>query len=108
MIKRVDTSHLYNEVAFLCEAMLNAKLETLLNLGPKSTGWLVDIGVQTHRDLVEMGIVPAYCLLKAQGYPVSLNLLYALYGAIHDVPWNLVPADVKERLQAEVEQFRFG
>lgn len=88
--------------------MSDSELKTLLNLGPKSTGWLTDIGVQTRQDLVDMGIVPAYCLLKAQGYPVSLNLLYALYGALHDIPWNKVPPEVKEHLQAEVEGFRFG
>lgn len=55
-----------------------------------------------------MGIVPAYCLLKAQDYPVSLNLLYALYGALHDMPWNRVPPVIKASLQAEVEAFHFG
>jgi DNA transformation protein and related proteins len=88
--------------------MSDSELLTLLNLGPKSTGWLVDIGVQTRQDLLEMGIVPAYCLLKGQGYPVSLNLLYALYGALHDIPWNKLSLEVKVQLQAEVEDFRFG
>ena len=88
--------------------MTNSELKSLLNLGPKSTSWLADIGIHTRRDLVEMGIVPAYCLLKAQEYPVSLNLLYALYGALHDLPWNKVPPEVKQQLQAEVEGFRFG
>ena len=88
--------------------MTNSELKSLLNLGPKSTSWLADIGIHTRQDLVEMGIVPAYCLLKAQEYPVSLNLLYALYGALHDVPWNKVPPEVKKQLQAEVEGFRFG
>ena len=88
--------------------MTNSELESLLNLGPKSTSWLADIGIHTRRDLVAMGIVPAYCLLKAQEYPVSLNLLYALYGALHDLPWNKVPPEVKQQLQAEVEGFRFG
>ena len=88
--------------------MTNSELKSLLNLGPKSTSWLADIGIHTRRDLVEMGIVPAYCLLKAQEYPVSLNLLYALYGALHDMPWNKVPPEVKKQLLAEVEGFRFG
>ena len=102
-------SHLLNEVAFLlCVPMSDSELETLLNLGPKSTGWLADIGMHTRQELAEMGIVPAYCLLKAQGYPVSRNLLYALYGALHDIPWNKVPPEIKEQLQAEVQEFRFG
>ena len=80
----------------------------LPNIGPKSAGWLTTIGIHTRQDLEDMGIVPAYCLLKGQGYPVSLNLLYALYGALHNVPWNHVSLETKERLQAEVEEFRFG
>lgn len=88
--------------------MSDSELVTLLNLGPKSAVWLADIGVQTRQDLLEMGVVPAYCLLKGQGYPVSLNLLYALYGALHDMPWNKVPHEVKVQLQAEVGDFRFG
>ena len=88
--------------------MTNSELKSLLNLGPKSTSWLADIVIHTRQDLVEMGIVPAYCLLKAQEYPVSLNLLYALYGALHDMPWNKVPPEVKKQLLAEVEGFRFG
>ena len=88
--------------------MADSEPNSLLELGPKSTVWLADIGIQTHRELEEMGIVPAYCLLKAQGYPVSLNLLYALYGALHGIPWNKVPPEVKEQLQAEVEGFHFG
>jgi DNA transformation protein len=88
--------------------MSDSELEILLNLGPKSTSWLAEIRVQTRQDLVEMGVVPAYCLVKAQGYPVSLNLLYALYGALHDIPWNKLPLEVKEQLQTEVQDFRFG
>lgn len=90
------------------DTMANSELETLLNLGPKSTIWLAEIGVLTRQDLVERGIVPAYCLLKAQGYPVSLNLLYGLYGALHSIHWNMVSPEVKKQLQAEVEDFRFG
>ncbi len=90
------------------DAMANSELETLLNLGPKSASWLAEIGVRTRQDLVARGIVPAYCLLKAQGYPVSLNLLYALYGALHDIPWNKLPPEVKKQLLAEAEDFRFG
>jgi len=86
----------------------NSPIHDSLNLGPKSTSWLAAINIHTRRDLAMMGIVPAYGLLKAQDYPVSLNLLYALYGALHDMPWNHVPPEVKASLQAEVEAFRFG
>lgn len=95
-------------MAFLCSNMADSEPNSLLELGPKSTVWLADIGIQTHWELEEMGIVPAYCLLKAQGYPVSLNLLYALYGALYKISGNMVSPEVKKQLQAEVEDFRFG
>lgn len=85
-----------------------SSINDLLNLGPKATSWLAAINIHTRQDLEAVGIVPAYCLLKAQEYPVSLNLLYALYGALHGMPWNKVPPEVKQQLQAEVEGFRFG
>ncbi len=89
-------------------AVSNPNINDLLNLGPKSTHWLATINIHTRQDLAAVGIVPAYCLLKAQDYPVSLNLLYALYGALHDMPWNRVPPEIKASLQAEVEAFHFG
>lgn len=88
--------------------MSQFELEKLPNIGEKSAAWLSAIGIKNRRDLEQMGIVPAYCLLKAQGYPVSLNLLYALYGALHDLPWHKVPLETKALLQKEVEGFRFG
>ena len=42
--------------------------------------------------------------MRALGLRPSLNLLYALEGALMDLRWNLLPADVKERLKAGVEQ----
>jgi hypothetical protein len=37
-----------------------------------------------------------------------LNLLYGLYGAVHGIPWNQIPPEVKASLQEEVAAFRFG
>jgi hypothetical protein len=33
-------------MAFLCSNMTDSELNSLLNLGPKSTDWLADIGIQ--------------------------------------------------------------
>ena len=83
-------------------------MSDLLNLGPTSAGWLAEIGVRSRAELVEVGVVEAYCLVKARQPKASLNLLYALYGAVHGLPWNQIPLEVKASLQAEVVAFRFG
>ncbi len=77
-------------------------LENSLNLGPISAKWLAEIGIHTRAELVEMGAVEAYCLVKARQPRASLNLLYALYGAVHNISWNMIPPETKAALQEEV------
>lgn len=57
-------------------------MSALRNLGPKSREWLAAIGVHTADDLKRVGAVPAYLALKRARPAVSLNLLYALVGAV--------------------------
>ncbi|MBX3058479.1 MAG: TfoX/Sxy family protein [Anaerolineae bacterium] len=85
-----------------------SSLENSLNLGPTSSQWLAEIGVHTRAELTEVGVVEAYCLVKARQPRASLNLLYALYGAVHNIPWNMIPPETKTALQEEVTAFRFG
>lgn len=76
-------------------------LEELRNLGPVSRKWLVAVGVKTRADLAELGPVAAYKLLKARGYNATVNLVYAVEGALRDVDWNRLPATVVARLKAQ-------
>jgi len=74
------------------------------NIGPKNKQWLASIDVRTLDDEVSLGVVQTYKRVKA-AYPekVSLNLLYALQGALLDLPWNELPPDIKEELKGQVE-----
>jgi DNA transformation protein and related proteins len=74
------------------------------NLGPKSREWLASVGVHTLDDVVNLGVVETYRRVKA-AYPkkVSLNLLYGLQAALLDLPWNELPADIKQELKQQVE-----
>jgi DNA transformation protein len=63
---------------------VSSEIPRLRNLGKVSAGWL-------------------YLRLKSLGYNVSLNLLWALQGAVLDVPWNEIPQEMKNKLRAEVE-----
>lgn len=61
-----------------------------INLGPKSRAWLAEIGIHTLAQLRATGAVPAYVALKASRRGVSLNLLYALVGAVDGLDWREV------------------
>lgn len=73
----------------------------LRNLGPASRRWLAAIGVHTRRDLEKLGAVDAYAILKSHGYKASLNLVYAIEGALRDCDWKRLPARRRAQLKAD-------
>jgi hypothetical protein len=80
----------------------------LRNLGPKSVRWLQSIGVETYGDLAELGAPVAFRFVKAEHETASLNLLYSLYGALHDVAWNQLSVETKDQLRTEVVAVTFS
>ena len=56
--------------------------DRLKNVGPKSAAWLRQVGVRTMDDLAALGAVAAFIKVKRAGFKPSLNLLYALEGAL--------------------------
>lgn len=83
-----------------------SEIERLKNLGPESTKWLGSIGITTKKDLEQHTIPEVYWKLKKKGYRVSKVMLYALYGALHDMHWLAVPKKEKDRLVQEVENMK--
>ena len=77
-------------------------LERLPNLGPTSAGWLRDVGVASYDDLERLGSVQAFLLVDASREGVSLNLLYALEGALRDVRWDRLPPALRAELRRQV------
>ena len=73
------------------------------NIGPKSSEWLVSIGIHTLEDVAQLGVVETYLRVKAV-YPekVSLNMLYGLQAALLDIPWNELPLEIKDELKRQV------
>lgn len=71
--------------------------------GPRSSRWLAEVGCHTLDDVRAVGAVSAYARAKA-AFPreVSLNLLWALYGALNGMPWHAVDAETKRRLKREL------
>jgi DNA transformation protein len=74
-------------------------LSTLQKIGATSAAWLRAAGVETVDELERLGALEAWRRAK-RAYPdwVTLNLLYALEGALLGLPWTEMPADVKRRL----------
>jgi hypothetical protein len=65
--------------------------EKLRNIGPKSAAWLRQVGIRSQADLEAAGALAAYVKVKRAGFKPSLNLLYALEGAILGCHWQDIP-----------------
>ena len=81
---------------------LISELSALRNLGGKSEQWLNEIGVFSRDDLERLGSVEVYRLLKQRGYPVSLNLVWAIEGALADMDWRELPETLKASLRMDL------
>ena len=77
--------------------------EKLRNIGPKSMAWLRQTGVRTLDDLKAVGALSAFVRVKRAGFKPSLNLLYALEGAIMDCHWQEIPELRRSELIADAE-----
>ena len=83
--------------------MANKDDNKVRNVGPKSAAWLRQVGVRTQEDLVRLGPVDAFMKVKRAGFRPSLNLLYALAGAIENCHWADLPDDTKAALVLAAE-----
>jgi DNA transformation protein len=77
---------------------LQSDLLELKNLGAASVNILHAIGINNYDDLKSTGSVEAYTKIKGRGINVSKVMLYALEGALLDVPWNELDTSLKEDL----------
>lgn len=77
----------------------------LKNLGPRSAAWLAAVGIHTRADLEQAGAVLAYLSVRHRHPEAGINalLLYALEGALRDVPWQSIPVDERAALRHEAE-----
>jgi len=83
--------------------MSEKELAELLNLGPKSAKMLVAAGITSVAELEDHGAVDAYLAIKREGIPVSINMLYAIHGALTNVPWNKLDREQREDLIMELD-----
>ena len=88
------------------QSSLGMPIENLKNLGPTTASWLHELGIHTRADLERLGPAPAYRLLRQRESTVSLNLLWALHGALDDTDWRELTPQMKRDLQRQVEELR--
>lgn len=72
-----------------------------LNLGPKSSGWLIKSGINSLQQVRELGPIEVCRRLRAAGHPVSVVMAYALEGAVMGCHWNALPWETRQFLKAE-------
>lgn len=74
----------------------------LKNIGERSADWLLAIDIETAAQIEELGAAEVYRRLRAR-FPVSRNMLWALQGALLDLPYNQLPPDIKRALLDEAQ-----
>jgi DNA transformation protein len=78
----------------------------LFNLGPKSAGMLLAAGITSVEQLRSLGSVQAFLRVKAVDPRASLNLLWALEGALTGEPWRKVSRDGRTSLLLALDAAR--
>lgn len=72
----------------------------LMNLGPVTAGLLREVGIETERQLREVGALAAYGRLKHLApRRITTVCLYALQGALTNTRWNAIPISTREALR---------
>ena len=75
----------------------------LPGLGPKSEAMLAAAGIRSVAQLKRLGAVRAYAKVKASGANASLNLLWALEGALTGLHWQVVAREHRLSLLLALE-----
>lgn len=79
-------------------------LHALPGLGPKTIGWLSDIGITDADALRAIGAVEAYRRLRmASPHRVSRNALWALHAALLGVSWTSLDEATKRALLDDLD-----
>jgi predicted flap endonuclease-1-like 5' DNA nuclease len=82
----------------------SATLAMLPNLGPESAQWLAAAGITTPTQLRRRGALAAFLAVRRLQPRASLNLLYALQGAVDGAHWIEVRRTRRLELALAVEE----
>lgn len=81
-------------------------MDDLPNLGPQSKWMLEQAGIHSMKELRKLGAVRAYLQVKSSSSKASLNLLWALEGALSERHWQDVARHDRLRLLLEMEDIK--
>ena len=84
------------------------ELAALANLGPRSAEALVTAGIMSLAELQRLGSVAAYAQVKRVDPRVTLNLLWALEGALSGLPWRVVAKEHRTSLLLALDTLQKG
>jgi DNA transformation protein len=79
-------------------------LSQLKNLGAASINILHAVGINSCEELKSAGPVDTYLRIKRRNIHVSKVMLYALQGALMDIPWNQLSPEIKEQLLMDANE----
>jgi DNA transformation protein and related proteins len=82
-----------------------AAVSDLPNLGPKSQEMLERAGLVSVDQLRALGSVAAFVRVKRAGGKPSLNLLWALEGALSGLAWQVVAREHRTSLLLALETY---
>ncbi|MGD9582458.1 MAG: TfoX/Sxy family protein [Lysobacterales bacterium] len=78
------------------------------NIGPKSAAWLRQVGIRSEADIKQAGALAVFMKVRKAGFRPSLNLLYALEGAVQGCHWTALGEQRKSELVLEVNAIEDG
>lgn len=84
--------------------MKPSSIDQLPNLGPKSKAMLSAAGITSIDQLRRLGAVEAFARVKMSNAKASLNLLWALEGAVTGLHWQEVAREHRTSLLLALEQ----
>ena len=85
-----------------------ATLAEQINLGPRSAAMLAGAGINSLTALRRMGSVRAYLKVKNSDPSASLNLLWALEGALTNTHWREVAKSSRANLLFQLDDILRG
>jgi DNA transformation protein and related proteins len=78
-------------------------LTSVANLGPKSASYLAAAGIKSFKELESLGSVAAFAKVKKVEPRASLNLLWAIEGALTGLHWREVAKEHRTSLLLALE-----
>jgi len=82
------------------------ELSKLPNIGKVVEQQLNEAGIETAKQLIEIGSKQAWMRIKGVDDSACINMLYGLEGAIQGIRWHYLPKELKDELKEFYKSFK--